>query len=699
MEIKVFNVLVLGETQSGKSTLLEALKRYADPTYKINSAMIGSGNVSLTTQVRQEAINTQLPEYSVYKVDRSQRSEVQPKAQHRVHHDLFIKEDMDTYEEMLNVRREFQLSEPRNPWSPHMLTFNIIDTPGLNDTKDQDEDHVFKIISALRGQSIDLVLVTISRGAFTQGLQQALRSYMDLFPQLGDIMAFVHTRVDYLELHPGMTNFQSYMDEKMEALDAIMRRPSSLHSSSSPHSTSFPHFWIDCDFETTKPVRKCITNNTLRRILRLAVENKPVAMLHSKTLNKTPKMKEIDRIIKSQVQAVTQAIESTLEFNDQDEGVLLRGVYIRATKINELQARINILQDLQRSYQTDELGLLFEERFDDIRRPLDKARLRTTRYAGEHTIDDVVVWCENFRLCGLEGEPSSESWKGTFEKKRQGYNGYYHVKLYAKKCNRFKTEVDAIVKNIAELEEQRQSKLDESAEQSKEALSKIQSFIDAHNQHMEVIRLASADTLHQDLFFELVEARAFAGPTNESSEKGSSTFAAAKGTTTAATGTIAGAKGTTEAAKGTTGAAKGTTGAATADTIAAATGTIATTTDTIAATSGTIAATSGTIGAATNNIAATSDTFAATTDTIAAATDIIAAATDIIAAATDIIAAATDTIAAATDTIAATTDTKNSNPSNFREPTTCAPSCESHRCLYYCSGRSHSWQASIREFR
>ncbi|KAF9901860.1 hypothetical protein EC991_005594, partial [Linnemannia zychae] len=503
--ITTCNVLVLGGTQSGKSTLLEALKRYADPTYKINSAMIGSGNVSLTTQVRQEAINTQLPEYSVYKVDRSQRSEVQPKAQHRVHHDLFIKEDMDTYEEMLNGRREFQ-PEQMNPCSNPMTRFNIIDTPGLNGIKDQDEDYIFKIISALRGQSIDLVLVTISRGAFTQGLQQALRSYMDLFPQLGDIMAFVHTHVDYLELHPGMTNFQSNMDEKMAALNNIIGRP-------------FPHFWIDCDLETTKPIRKCITNNTLRRILRLAVENRPVAMLHSKTLNKTPKMKGIDRIIKSQVQAVTQAIESTLEFSDKDEGVLLRGVYIRATEISELQARINILQDLQRSYQTDELGLLFEERFDDIRRPLDRGVHRTTRYAGEHTIDDVVVWCENFRFYGLDRMQLSESWHGIFEKNEQDSNGYYHIKLYAKKSNRFKTEIDAIVKEIAELEEMLQNKLDESAEQSKEALSKIQSFIDAHNQHMEVIRLASADTLHQDLFVELVEARAFAGPTNESSEK------------------------------------------------------------------------------------------------------------------------------------------------------------------------------------
>lgn len=43
-----------------------------------------------------------------------------------------------------------------------MPTFNIIDTPGLNDTMDQDEDHAANIFSALGGKSLDLVLVTVS---------------------------------------------------------------------------------------------------------------------------------------------------------------------------------------------------------------------------------------------------------------------------------------------------------------------------------------------------------------------------------------------------------------------------------------------------------------------------------------------------------------------------------------------------------
>ncbi|KAF9373625.1 hypothetical protein CPC16_001759 [Podila verticillata] len=525
-----FNVLVLGETQSGKSTLMEAFQLYANPNYNIISSRIGSGNVSLTTEVREESMYTQLPVYEVFKKgDRTQQSPVA--------YDAFILEDKNTYEDKLNARREYQQPVQGASWSSYMLKFNIIDTPGLNDTMDQDEDHVAKIFAALSGKSLDLVLVTVSRGAFTQGLQQALRSYLDLFPQLGDIVAFVHTRVDYLELHPHMTSFQSYMKENKETLNALMGRE------------SFPHFWIDCDFETTKPIRKCITNNILRRILRLAVENKSVVMLHSQTLNKTPKMKKIDRIIKDQVQAVIQAIESTLEFKDKEEGVLLQGVYNHATKINELRAKINTLQDLQESYQTDELGLIYEERVDDIPQPCAEGARCTVEYAGEHKVDDVVMLCENFNHCGSDnqqsveshlchgtlkgaviechetssaypdGQPSLEKWRGTFVKVTQDFNGYCHVKLYAKKSNRFKAKTDELTRELADLEKQLQHWVIESDRQSEDALSKIQSFVDDHNRHMEVIRLASADTLHYDLFVELVKARAFAGPANESSER------------------------------------------------------------------------------------------------------------------------------------------------------------------------------------
>ncbi|GJJ78107.1 hypothetical protein EMPS_10466 [Entomortierella parvispora] len=512
MASEMVNILVLGETQSGKSTLVEALKLYADPKYNVNSSKIGSGNISKTMEVVQEAICTPIPRYSVFlKTDFDPHSKLLLPGKEAAAHEYFILNDKELYEQQLNDRKHFRQPVPLNDSIDALnlsRNFNIIDTPGLNDTSDRDEDHVSKIFSAIGAKSLNLVLVTVSRGAFTQGLKQTLRSYLDLFPQLGDIIAFVHTRVNYLDLHPGMTDFQTYMKQRTATLNDIMGRD------------SIPHFWIDCDFESTKPIRKCITNNTLRKILKLADGSEPVPMLYSETVNKTPKMKEIDQIIKSQVQAVMQAIESTLEFKDSEEGRLLRGVYLHATKINELQSRIELSKDLRKSYQTDELGLLFQERFDDFQKPYAMDELRLVKYEGYHQIEKQVVWTDYFYrdFSSIIGELQT-NWHHNFRKMAGNYSGYYHVKLYAKKSSRFACQIDALSSEIEQMEQDLEQAILESDQQPKELLSRIQSFVDEHNQHMEVIRLATADTLHRDLFVQLLHDEAFAGPQHESSEK------------------------------------------------------------------------------------------------------------------------------------------------------------------------------------
>ncbi|KAG0240871.1 hypothetical protein BGX31_001580, partial [Mortierella sp. GBA43] len=64
--IKVCNILLLGPTQSGKSTFLEHVRQYANPSHKIDETYIGYGNKSHTKEPRVEIIETTLPEYKLY---------------------------------------------------------------------------------------------------------------------------------------------------------------------------------------------------------------------------------------------------------------------------------------------------------------------------------------------------------------------------------------------------------------------------------------------------------------------------------------------------------------------------------------------------------------------------------------------------------------------------------------------------------
>lgn len=63
---RVYNILLLGPTQSGKSSFLESVKKYADPTYQVDDSVIGLGVSSCTQDVREELVTTTLPVYKVY---------------------------------------------------------------------------------------------------------------------------------------------------------------------------------------------------------------------------------------------------------------------------------------------------------------------------------------------------------------------------------------------------------------------------------------------------------------------------------------------------------------------------------------------------------------------------------------------------------------------------------------------------------
>ncbi|KAF9333343.1 hypothetical protein BG006_003758, partial [Podila minutissima] len=80
-----YNVLVLGETQSGKSTLIECMRKYADPLVEINTQALGTGF-------------SYAGEYYV-----------QEKGVERVNYGDFLKiPDEYDYEDALNMRKGFK---------------------------------------------------------------------------------------------------------------------------------------------------------------------------------------------------------------------------------------------------------------------------------------------------------------------------------------------------------------------------------------------------------------------------------------------------------------------------------------------------------------------------------------------------------------------------------------------------------------
>ncbi|KAF9346186.1 hypothetical protein BGX26_002331 [Mortierella sp. AD094] len=493
-----FNIILIGETQSGKSTFAEALKLYANPNYKIQERLIGNGTFSQTTKVREDTIHTNLPVFGVF----NESSEL------ITHEKFIIDNDRDDYEDFLNKRRGLKVNQIRS--ETQMYDFTIIDTPGLNDTYSEDEEHVAKIFSKLQdSRAINLVVVLVANGPFTPGFVSAIKGYIDLFPELDNILAFVHTKVDYKYLHPECIQFSKRHKLKKETLNDLMGR------------STFPHFVIDCDLKMAKPVRNCITQNTIHKILELAYWNVPVSILPSRMINKTPKMIEVDKIITSRSRSILTATEDTLKFKDEDEGVLLNSIYSHETAIAELGTKMRNNQDLLCNYNTDELELLYEERFTDEHQLLPASRVKEFRFPAqghqEYKIDKLVQWPRFFAPRIVNGGEGTPHWRCIYTKENSDWSGYYHIKIYVERRNRYNLEIkrleQELIRQQEELEDLRQEK-DKHNRQFREERLKIQQLIDSHSRQMQLIRFTSAAAIKSDIFYKLLIAKAYVGPEN-----------------------------------------------------------------------------------------------------------------------------------------------------------------------------------------
>jgi len=262
-----YNVLFLGETQSGKSTLIEHLRKYADPDYVVNKENIGDYIFSYTKNVLSSEIQTNSPAYFIKTIKNNERVD---------YGDFVIEDDQEDYEDKLNNRG--YLLERDDSDAPK-VAFNMIDTPGLNDTSLFDETNIAIIFKALVSiEAINPIAITVSNNPFAEGLMDALKAYIDLLPEFNGNIVFAHTKIDYAKLHPADdSQFAESLLQKKNIFAQLSGRDFVLH------------LLIDNNIGTRQVVRDCITQNTLCNLLSMAKLNQPIP-IRTMHMNKTEKM-------------------------------------------------------------------------------------------------------------------------------------------------------------------------------------------------------------------------------------------------------------------------------------------------------------------------------------------------------------------------------------------------------------------------
>ncbi|KAG0076370.1 hypothetical protein BGZ93_001784 [Podila epicladia] len=493
-----YNVLVLGETQSGKSTLIQYMRKYAEPTTVIDTAALGTGFLSHTQEVIRTKVFTDLPEYYVE----------EKKGVDRVNYGEFLNiPDEYDYEDALNLRKGLETKKGAAQL-PKKVKFNLIDTPGLNATQGDDEKHVQKIFRGLNeAKTIHLLLITISSGPFTQGLKDAIRAYVDMFPGFNGIIAFVHTHFDYKNFHPARAQVSHAIDLRTESLHEIMGR------------TTFPHFKIDCDVYNKKPIRDCITQNTIQKILELATFNQPVNMLQT-VVNKTRKMRDIDNILKDKFEATSATIEKTLRFKVPEEGDLLAEIFHNETNVHKLEARIKVLIEFFVRHNVTLLEVLHEERRDDV---IGQEGNVTIRYpkAGElgFAIKKRDLLCHNVKVLNEVGSEDDKerwtSWQGDFQR-TSPQNSVLHVKIYTTKSNLHREEIKEkqieYEKLTLELEEAKKLR-DSHALKNESKKQQIKEIVNNHSEGIQILGFVSNEVLAPNVFNALMEVEAYIGDT------------------------------------------------------------------------------------------------------------------------------------------------------------------------------------------
>jgi len=499
-EVPMYNILLLGATQSGKSTLLEFIKKYADPSYDIDRSHIGYGNESHTKGVRVEVVSTTLPVYKLYDRKDGNRE-----------FDTSRLKDERSFKKFLARDDDLELRPEEVPGSTK-VRFRIFDTPGLNDTTMEDDiTNIAKIFPALsKIDNFHLIVVMDSHHVpLFPSQKSAFTTCFDLFEDFKSLMMVVHTKSPNHHRFPGLNKFfDTKLSQRSEFFNRIAGR-------------DVPTKRIDCDLEETGPAHLCMTRNAIREILEIATIKPPVAKKMA-LVRKMPTMIAVDRKLHK---ICDRELEFTLQLCQTESGKLKMDIKLTEWEIEKKKK-------LLREHDTDDLLLLSEKRFDEGGGPINWIKDRFGGQADQehtmelleqdHTIDNLTVAHQEIEVLDQKGGRGETSWSVRF--KRHAFKpGYYHVVLstykrtkFRKEVGQWKWELDQWNKALKRSKEERdalnevvENKAIESPEKS--FTSRPYDLCNKAVGYRKILDFTEAETLSLDLFLRLVDAGVYQG--------------------------------------------------------------------------------------------------------------------------------------------------------------------------------------------
>lgn len=273
--IKPVNILVVGESQQGKSSLIKSLTSYAGlPESDIG---IGTGNLACTKIVKQYEIPTVLRKFKLAdpgghalpKLSYSALCALGPEDAQV----LTMDEDAD------------------HPIDKEVINFSFIDTPGLDDSDGQDFEIMADIIGRV-GQldHINAVIyVRSTNKAFGRSFHQFFNYIQRSMPTLSNGLVIVHS-------HFSVEDVEQFASENKDL--AAIRRDAVLQAT----KLELPHFFMDNEPSEYSPFAVLQSLNEIHRFLSHLKSQAPLPVAGLKLL-KTNDMQQTEIHV---IQALTE---------------------------------------------------------------------------------------------------------------------------------------------------------------------------------------------------------------------------------------------------------------------------------------------------------------------------------------------------------------------------------------------------------
>ncbi|KAF3906829.1 hypothetical protein ABW21_db0200083 [Orbilia brochopaga] len=279
----IFNVLVIGETQQGKSTLVRNLLEYA----KLPEADIKVGNGNRACTANPQDYEMVIPLRSYHLED---------------HIGNNLKVDKDNYSDLIDFGEDdAKVVQDLPDDQVQTIKFRFLDTPGLNDTEGRD----MELMAGILGKAADMkyvnavIYVRKIDKHFGNSFQDFLGYFQRSMPSLAGGLIIVHSAYTTMKVEKFLREGKSPAEMRRDAFKAAT-------------GLDLAHFFMDNNPDIYSPLAVMQSLNETHNLL----SHIKVQQEHSVSdfrLLKTPGMQSVDMHITNALQEVKRVVQSQLE--------------------------------------------------------------------------------------------------------------------------------------------------------------------------------------------------------------------------------------------------------------------------------------------------------------------------------------------------------------------------------------------------